>query len=356
MWVNPLTQDLDHILDHTRELWEQLRGQRLFITGGTGFFGTWLLESLLWAKSRLCLDLNVTVLTRNPDHFVRNVPHLAANSCVTLHRGDIRSFEFPEGRFTVIIHAAGPLSGDPHLLSDTVVSGARRVLDFVVHCGAKRVLFTSSGAIYGMLPAGMMKVDEDFQGAVDSASEKAAYAEGKRAAEALCVLYAKEYGVEVKIARCFALVGPYQPLSAGFAIADFLMDGISGRAITVMGDGTPCRSYLYAADLCIWLWTILLRGASCRPYNVGSDSAISIADLAHFVAQAFPHKPEVNIMSTPCPGRTPEYYVPSVSRASSELGLKQWIQLPEAIEKTIGWLRKTRAFDSQNDTRRVDVE
>jgi dTDP-glucose 4,6-dehydratase len=92
---------------------------------------------------------------------------------------------------------------------------------------------------------------------------------------------------EVKIARCFAFIGPYLPLNSHLAIANFIKAGFQGTVIDIQGDGKTCRSYLYMADLTIWLWTILFKGENCYPYNVGSDKVITIAELANFVSKIF---------------------------------------------------------------------
>jgi dTDP-glucose 4,6-dehydratase len=341
---HPLAEDLDQILAQTRDLWEELRGQRLFITGGTGFFGTWLLESFAWANARLDLRSSAMVLTRNPDAFRRKAPHLASDASIQFHVGDIQSFDFPEGTFSHVIHAATEASATlneeaPLTMCDTIVLGTRRALDFARSCGARKFLLTSSGAVYGKQPAHLSHVPEEYLGAPDSANPSSAYGEGKRLAELLSVVYAKQYGLEVKIARCFAFVGPHLPLDTHFAIGNFIRDGLRGGSIKVKGDGTAYRSYLYAADLAVWLWTILFRGQTGRPYNVGSALAFSIADVARLVAGSFEPPLTVRIAKAPVAGAPVERYVPLVERAREELGLHPLTTLPEAIRKTIRWNR-----------------
>src|SRR6266699_1485011 len=97
-------EDLEHVLAHTRELWEELRGNRIFITGGTGFFGCWLLESFAWANDKLDLHAAAVVLTRNAEAFRTKAPHLADHPAIRLHTGDICSFDFPSGSFSHVIH------------------------------------------------------------------------------------------------------------------------------------------------------------------------------------------------------------------------------------------------------------
>jgi nucleoside-diphosphate-sugar epimerase len=363
---NPLANDLDHVLDYTRDLWDELRGERLFITGGTGFFGCWLLESFLWANQRLDLkahaviltrwllesflwanerlklNAQATVLSRNPQAFMTKSPRLALNLAVTLLQGNVRSFDFPAGTFSHMIHAAAEASAQlnadaPLLMLDTIVEGTRRTLDFSMVCGTKKFLLVSSGAVYGKQPRDLTHIPEDYPGAPNPLDPGSAYGQGKRLAEYLCVLYAPQAKIEMKIARCFAFVGPYMPLDIHFAIGNFIRDGLNGGPIVILGDGTPRRSYLYASDLAIWLWTILFRGVPMRPYNVGSDESFSIAEVAHCVAKQFHKKLAVEIRGKANPNMPAERYVPSTYLAQNELNLKTTISLHISIMRTKKW-------------------
>lgn len=320
MISNPLQHDLEHVLLHTRNLWEELRGNRVFLSGGTGFVGCWLLESFAWANDALDLRASAVVLTRDPAAFKRKAPHLASCPAIRLHAGDVGSFAFPADEFRIVIHAAAEVHKETSV--DAVEAGTRRMLAFARQCSAAKFLFTSSGAVYGN----------------HSAPD---YAASKRLAESLCILAATHYPMECKIARCFAFAGPYLPIDGQYAFGSFLRDAMLGQTIRVNGDGTPYRSYLYAADLAIWLWTILFRGESGKPYNVGSERAISIAELASEIVRTLNPGLNVEIACAPVPGQPEQRYVPSTELTRVELGLREHIDLREAILRTARWHGQT---------------
>ena len=327
-------EDLEHILSNTRPLWEHLRGGRIFVTGATGFFGIWLLESFAFANKNLGLGAKLLGLSRDPNAFYVKVPHLAQESSIALHRGDVRDFDFPQGSFTHVIHAGTTSSAPvpPSEMLDTIIRGTKRTLEFAVAAGAKRFLFVSSGGVYGKQPPEMIHIPETYHGSPDPMDPNSAYGEGKRVGELFCAIAHKEHGLETTIARCFAFVGPHLPLDAHFAIGNFIRDAMKGEPIKVK-DGSPFRSYLYASDLTIWLWTILFKGEACYPYNVGSDQEITIADLAHTVANAMSGSVLAPV-SARSPNSASPSYVPSTLRIMSELGIELPINLVQAIIKT----------------------
>jgi len=322
--------DYDFFIDKKSEWLPLFKNKRIFLTGGTGFFGKNLLECFIYLNKVLDLDIKITVLSRNAAKFKNDNPDF---NCFEYINGDVRDFAFPPGVFDYIIQAATPASAkleaeNPDEMRSIIVDGTKRIVEFANVRGAGRLLLTSSGAVYGTQPPDIKNIPEDYKPAPNSA-----YGKGKLEAEKICA----EGFKNTVIARCFAFVGPHLPLDIHYAIGNFIRDGINGSPIVIQGDGRPFRSYLYSAELIVWLLTILAKGANGRVYNVGSENEISIRDLAYMVADYFGSKSPVEIIGKPDDSAPPPRYVPSTARAKKDFGLKQKLTLKESLRKTIDW-------------------
>jgi len=340
-----LASDLDELLDRCEDDLRSLTGARVFITGGTGFVGTWLLAALHHADQRLQLGLSPILLTRSPAAFAQRQPALAR--WVTSIAGDIVAVP-PIGTVDAAIHAATPASAafndaHPDLMRKTIVAGMSSVLEALSPSGAIPLLFTSSGAIYGAQPLDLERLSESFTPKAGAIEARNAYAHGKREAEAMARAASEAGGPSLRLARLFAFVGPYLPLDAHFAIGNFIRDALAGGPIRVAGDGTAVRSYLYAGDMVEQLLAVLVRGEPNRPYNVGSEQAISIADLARSVAGTIDPGCSVAIAglaTSALPTGAGSRYVPDTTRMRHDLGIDQHVGIVDAIQRTATWHRR----------------
>jgi dTDP-glucose 4,6-dehydratase len=340
-------EDLEHVLEHTRDLWAEVRGGRLFLTGGTGFFGPWLVESFANANARLGLRAELVLLTRDPDRTVERLPHYADLCGVTLHRGDVRNFTAPVGHFDVVVHGAAESSqqghvGDHRHMLDTILDGTRATLRLARESRATNYLLLSSGAVYGRVSPDVSLVSETYAGGPALGDAQSAYGEGKRAAEVLAAIEAQS-GLSVRVARCFAFVGPHLPLDVHFAIGNFIGDALRGGPIHIRGDGSAVRSYLYTADLAVWLWTLALGTHVRGAYNVGAADGISILDTARAVADVCSPTAQIVVEGTRDPTVPVHRYVPDTGRAQRDLGLRERISLHDAIARTVSWVRAAKA-------------
>lgn len=295
--------------------------KRIFITGGTGFFGKSMLDYRLrhpewaWAKAEW------VVLSRSPRRFQADSRYLANQPGVSFVAGDIRDFDFPKLSFDAIIHAAAsPITdlSDEEQIS-VMTDGARRVIGFANAVKCETILFTSSGAVYG--PRTSPAREED------ACCPATAYGKGKLAAERVLL----ESGLDVKIARCFAFVGPYLDRRAQYAIGNFIQDCLDGHEIIIKGDGTPLRSYLYSDDLVEWLFAILQYSVEQGGvFNVGSAAALSIAETARAVCDALCVNNGIRICKA-ASSALPSAYVPDITKVRRAIGVQETVPLQQAI-------------------------
>lgn len=345
------TDDLSAAIERCQPIWQQLAGCRLLITGGTGFFGAWILEVIAAANATRGVGIRASIVSRNPDAYLARLPHLAELPEFEWLPGTAMDFAYRRQAHDYLLHLATLTSAANAVISPSALvnklAGIHHVIDVARRLGIRRGLVTSSGAVYGQQPVDLDGMPETYRGAPDPLQAASAYGNGKRLVEQYCALVED---IDLVVARCFSFVGPYLPLHGRFAIGNFIADGIAGQPITVQGDGTAIRSYLYASDLAVWLLTLLVGGEARTAYNVGSDQAISIGDLAQRVA-LLSRTSEVRILHA-LPTTSGNRYVPSIERARRRIGLDVFTDLDMAIVKTLDWYSLHGSSDLQ-DSRRM---
>lgn len=326
-------EDLDHILAHSEDIFHSLNGSRLFITGGTGFIGKWLLASLLHAKDKSDVKISIDVLTRNPGSTLARWPAEFAKGKLHLVAGDITKPIDLDSDPDYIVHGAADTSSHltPHEVGKAITDGTRNIINIVANSSVDRLLFLSSGAVYDDLGLKTPFAESQLNLPAHELNSTN-YSTSKQLSESMLN---SDPSIKAVTARCFAFVGPYLPLDRTFAIGNFIADSISHRKTAIRGDGLGTRSYMYTSDLVIWLWRLLLNGEVDSAYNVGSDRETTIASLAQTVAKVTGNSQGVTIQNREQSAHR-SYYVPNVSRAQ-DLDLDIHINLETAIEKTANW-------------------
>lgn len=348
------SQDLSELQEQNTALLATLPPKsHIFVTGGTGFFGRWLLAAL---ATSLDPQHKVAVLTRSSAKFLKEFPEYADHSTIRFVDGDVRDFATKSTAaklddVTHIIHAGTPADAtlnreNPQLMLDIILDGAKQVNALVERNPVKKLLLVSSGAVYGSQPPTVKNISESHLNAPDTGQAQSAYGEGKRMTELMFRLKgdagSKSGKFDSTSARAFAFAGPHLSLDGTFAVGNFVRDAMKGEPIRIDGDGTPLRSYLYPTDLVHALLLILLNGRHGEAYNVGSEAEISIRDLAVRVMKIAGVRGEPNIRQAPKPNTTPARYVPSVEKLKSELGFKITVDLDQALKRMFDWNQSTR--------------
>jgi dTDP-glucose 4,6-dehydratase len=336
-------EDLDNILRRVAPLREKLRGKRIFLSGDAAFYDIWLAESFHHINREYALGATLTVLSGDPEALMEQCPHFKDFPEVSFVRGDVRNFTFPDGHFDYVIHVEPEVNEQhaqehPELLYPLMLERTRSVLDFTVSCKARKMLFIDSGAVYGVQPTELSVITEDFLAHPEFEGPKSsAYGRGALHAERLCLEYAAMYRFYVTTARCFAFIGPHLPTDPQCVPGGFIADCLAGRPLVISGDATALSSYIYGADLAVWLWTILVNGLNDRAYNVGSEQAASVVELAEEVNRCCGGGSDIQVLQPVLPGIPPARYIPCTGRARKELQLTLDFPLREALEKSVKW-------------------
>jgi len=340
---NIVCQDCENALAGKTDLLKALRNETVLITGGTGFFGTWLAEMISRLNDVHKFGCRLVLMARRPNLFHEKAPHLAKRPDIVLVSQDTcRLMELPPETSYVIHAAASPDSrlhaSDPLQTIDTIVNGTNSVLAAATRLPAlKKIMLVSSGLVYGAQPWEMPAIPESFMGSIDCSAAISAYVEAKRVSETIAAAYRSQHRLPITTVRPFAFIGPYQLMDRPWAINNFIRDGLRGGPIRILGDGTSVRSYMYPGDMAFWLLRILVDGVTGRSYNLGSPAGITLKELAEKVAACFPKSIDIECRFLTNEVARRSRLVPDISLAGQELGLSITVDLMTAIRRTILW-------------------
>lgn len=343
-------EDCRKALDGRHDALSDLRGETIVVLGGTGFMGTWVAEALACLNDDFGFACRIVLMARGVERFTAEKQHLSSRPDLKLVRTDIRHLAELPRETNRIVHAAASPDNRFHATSPvetmtTIAEGTANVLRVLNPLGdLRRFLYLSSGYVYGAQPWSLPAVPESFAGSPALGTAASAYAEAKRCAETLCASGRSEFRIPATIARPFAFLGPYQALDTPWAANNFLLDALLGRPIRIQGDGETVRSYMYASDMAYWILRLLTAENADGAWNLGSDNAVTLRELARMIAQQFQPSPEIRLHSAAHGTASRTRFVPSVSAAQKNFGLEIRVPLGEAIERTVLWHKSTQTF------------
>jgi len=363
-----LDRDLDYVTTCLRDEFGAMAGCRVLMTGGAGFLGYYMVQSVLhWNDRAPASDrISMTVF----DNYVRGVPEwleaLRGREDLTLVRHDIRHpLPEPMPEFDYIIHAAGIASptyyrAHPLETMDANIDGLRRLLEYARDRRDRGgrfngFIFYSSSEIYGDPLPDMIPTPEDYRGNVSCTGPRACYDESKRYGETLCVVFAKHYGVPVRMVRPFNNYGPGLKISDRRVLPDFARDVMAGRDIVLLSDGSPTRTFCYVADAVVGYYKALVRGRDGEPYNVGIDRPeISMKDLAERVVatarELFDYSGKVVTGASDEQDYlvdNPNRRCPDMTKSNTELGYHPTILVDDGLNRSLSWYHYHREAEDR---------
>lgn len=321
---------------------EDLKNQKVFIAGGTGFLGTWLAEFIVFLNDNYNFNTSLLILARNPDSFKSEKMHLATRSYIEFISGDIRNINELPADISYVIHAAASPDNRNHVSNPietiaTITKGTDNLIDSAFKLpNLKKFLYLSSGQVYGKSNTKEGLISELDFGPLECNKVTSVYPEAKRLAEAICCAYSSQYKLPIVIARPFSFIGPYQSLSKPWAINNFINDALKNRTIRIVGNGEPVRSYMYPADLVVWILKLLVSGKSSAAYNVGSPYGISLKDVAEKIVHIAQTQVNIDIKFN---NNDSSHYVPDITLCENTLGLKINYNIEDTIRRSVAWFK-----------------
>ena len=302
---------------------DALAGKTMFLTGATGFVGRWLLAAIERLNGKLAAPMAVRALTRGERPV--EAPWL------TWIDGDVRAFT-DSAPADLVLHAAlsssATLPGADAALIDTAVRGMNAARRHVSACGARRLIVLSSGSVYGTA-YGVLSEDSPL---AELAAEDS-YAFAKREVEAVSRAASADAGLDVVVARLFTCIGHGYRRHGHLAHVSMIDDVRAGKPIVLRSDGSAVRSYIFGADLAVWLLAIASSKGSAV-VNVGSDAAISMLAFARTMARLAGRSPDAVVVRATDPVIRP-FFVPDIARARSLYGVAPWTGVEAAIAQML---------------------
>ncbi len=316
-----------------------LKNSEVLVTGGTGFFGKWLVEIVTYLNDKLSFNIKLYLIARHNSPYINEI--IANRDDIVFIKSDVRNLREIPSTIEYIIHGAATPDNSIHMsnpieVMDTISQGTKQVLDLALGLdNVKKILNISSGQVYGTLNSNM--ISETNIGMVDTNSINSIYPEAKRYSETLSIAYKSLYKLPVVQVRPFSFVGPHIGLEKPWAINNFIKDAIKFKKIKILGNGKPIRSYMYPTDMAWWLLNMLVDSKNGVVYNLGSPKGISLEDLALKIKAKIGVDVKIEILNM---NEDNSVFVPDESLVKNRLDLDIKVDIDEALDKTIDWALK----------------